>query len=157
MSEIELRMRVQETKMEAVEANQRHYAERFDRMDAHLERIDGELVSIHSRIAEVQGSLEGKIADVRSSLEGKIADVRSSMESRFTALEGKIADVRGSLEDKIADVRSSLESKITDLHEAITRQTRWILFSFGAFMAAIFGLIYKLFPLLDAMTRALAK
>ena len=150
MSEIELRMRVQETKMEAVEANQRHYAERFDRMEAHLERIDGELVSIHSRIAEVQGSLEGKIADVRSSLEDKIADVRSSLESRFTALEGKIADVRG-----------SLESKITDLHEAITRQTRWILISFGAFMAAVFGLffgmMYKLFPLLDAMTRAFAK
>ena len=143
MSEIELRMRVQETKMEAVEANQRHYAERFD-------SIDGELVSIHSRLGEVQGSLEGKIADVRGSLEGKISDVRSSMESRFTALEGKIADVRG-----------SLEARITDLHEAITRQTRWILFSFGAFMAAIFGLffglIYKLFPLLDAMTRALAK
>ena len=142
MSELELRLSVQETKMEAVEANQRQYTERFDRIESRLERIDGELVSIHGRISEVQSSLESKIADVRVSLEDKIARLQSSLEGKITDLHGKIAGIH---------------DKIADLHAAFNRQTRWILIMFGAFIAGVFGLLFKLFPLLDAMTKAFAR
>ena len=89
----------------------------------------------------------------------RIEDKITELHRDNAVVHEKISDVRSSLEGRISDVRSSLEDKITNVHAAITKQTRWILVSFGTFVTALLGglaaFLYKILPVLDSLARAL--
>ena len=156
MTDPELKLSILESKMEAVDEGFKENSRRFNRIETRLDGLEERLSFFHS-------SLETRMTDLQSSMESRITNLQISTESRITnlqgSLEGRITKYQSSTESRISNMQGTLEGRITNLHEAITKQTRWILLSFGAFITAVFSgfaaLIYKLTPVLHSLSKAL--
>jgi len=114
------------------------------RLQADLQRLQGDLrqteLRLQKEIEKVRGALQKEIEHVRGALQKEIEQVRGALQMDIEQVRRETEQVRLEVER----VRAEVGAVETRLHQALHRQTVWIIGAVGAVVGLIRLLDYLL-------------